>query len=49
MLTNILRALVYELFLKIFYGWMIKKLIFFLKTFNISYESDVKKFPNIVH
>ena len=48
MLTNILRALVYELFLKIFYGWMIKQLIF-LKTFNISYESDVKKFPNIVY
>ena len=48
MLTNILRALVYELFLKIFYGWMIKQLIF-LKTFDISYESDVKKFPNIVY
>ena len=48
MLTNILRALVYELFLKIFYGWMIKQLIF-LKTFNISYESDVKKFSNIVY
>ena len=42
MLTNILRALVYELFLKIFYGWMIKQLIF-LKTFNISYEKWCKK------
>ena len=38
-----LKVLVYELFLKIFYGKMIKQ-IFFWAAFYIFYESDVKTF-----
>ena len=38
-----LRVLVYELFLEIFYGKMIKQLIL-LTTFYISHENGVKAF-----
>ena len=43
MLTNALRALVYELFLKTFYEKMIKQLIF-LTIFYIFHKSCVKIF-----
>lgn len=48
MLTNVLKALVQELFLEIFYKKMIKQLIFWTD-FYIFYESDVKNFPNMVY
>ena len=43
MLKNALRALVYELFLEIFYGKIRKQLIL-LTNFYISHENDVKIF-----
>ena len=43
MLTNALRALVYELFLETFYWKLIKQLIF-LTTFYIFHGSGVKTF-----
>ena len=43
MLKNALKSLVYVLFLKIFYGKMIKQLIM-LTTFYIFYKVDIKTF-----
>jgi len=45
MLTNALRALIYELFLQTFYKKMIKQLIFLI-AFYISHESYIKIFSN---
>ena len=45
MLKNVLRALVLELFLEIFYGKMIMiKQLILLTTFYIFYESNIKTF-----
>ena len=46
MLMNVIRILVFELFLETFYRLMIKQLNF---CFYISYENNVKSFPNMVH
>ena len=46
--NNALKALVYKLFLEIFYEKIIKQLIF-LTTFYISHENGVKNFPNMVY
>lgn len=46
MLMNAIRILVFELFLEAFYGLMVKQLNF---CFYISYENNVKSFPNIVN
>ena len=43
---NAMKILVFELFLETFYGLMIKQLNF---CFYISYENNVKSFPNMVH
>ena len=43
---NAIRILVFELFLEAFYGLMVKQLNF---CFYISYENNVKSFPNIVN
>ena len=48
MLTNALKALVYELFLETFYGKMIKQIIFLI-AFYIFYESGIKNFPNMIY
>ena len=43
MLMNALRALIWKLFLEIYYGKMVKQLIL-LTTFYIAHKSDVKTF-----
>ena len=45
--NNALKALVYKLFLEIFYEKIIKQLIF-LTTFSISHKSDFKNFLDMV-
>ena len=43
---NAIRILVFELFLKTFYGLMVKQLNF---CFYIFYENNVKSFPIMVY